>query len=147
MPDLVRRVEARRVGPMSGVGHRLGRGGRDFNQAVAPFEPILASLAALPRSRPCDHSRVFREFGRSRQVVLLSLAGLDNLISTAGIGENAPQTRARICAWLAWYGVELDPAAESSRDRRLRPGRHSRHRLNNPGGRRSGDREPRSLAA
>lgn len=37
-----------------------------------------------------------------------SLGGLDALAFTAGIGENSPKMRHRICAWLAWLGVALD---------------------------------------
>jgi acetate kinase len=40
-----------------------------------------------------------------------SLGGLDAFVFTAGIGENAPEIRARICERLAWLGVEIDPAA------------------------------------
>jgi len=37
-----------------------------------------------------------------------ALQGLDGLVFTAGIGENAPAIRAAICARLAWLGVRLD---------------------------------------
>lgn len=40
-----------------------------------------------------------------------SLDGLDGLVFTAGIGEGAPEIRARICARLGWLGVELDEDA------------------------------------
>jgi acetate kinase len=36
------------------------------------------------------------------------LNGLDTLVFTGGIGENAPQVRARICAGIGFLGVELD---------------------------------------
>lgn len=39
------------------------------------------------------------------------LQGLDGLVFTAGIGENAPQIRAAICEKLQWLGVEFDHAA------------------------------------
>lgn len=39
------------------------------------------------------------------------LGGLDALVFTAGIGENAPEIRRRILAGSAWLGVELDEAA------------------------------------
>jgi acetate kinase len=31
-------------------------------------------------------------------------------VFAGGIGENAPEVRARICAGLEWLGLELDPA-------------------------------------
>jgi acetate kinase len=37
------------------------------------------------------------------------LGGLDTLVFSAGIGENAPIIRRRICAGLGFLGIELDP--------------------------------------
>jgi acetate kinase len=39
------------------------------------------------------------------------LGGIDALVFTAGIGENAPEIRHRICQASAWLGIEVDPAA------------------------------------
>jgi acetate kinase len=39
-----------------------------------------------------------------------ALGGLDQLVFTAGIGENAPLIRALICRGLEYLGIELDPA-------------------------------------
>ena len=36
------------------------------------------------------------------------LGGLDTLIFTGGIGEQAPEIRRRICAGLAFLGIEVD---------------------------------------
>jgi acetate kinase len=36
------------------------------------------------------------------------LGGLDGLVFTAGIGENSPEIRKRICEASAWLGIELD---------------------------------------
>lgn len=41
------------------------------------------------------------------------LGGIDALVFTAGIGENSPEIRQRICAASAWLGIELDQAANS----------------------------------
>lgn len=38
-----------------------------------------------------------------------ALGGLDTLVFSAGIGEHAPVIRARICASLAFLGIEIDP--------------------------------------
>jgi len=40
-----------------------------------------------------------------------ALGGLDALIFTAGIGENSPVIRGRICEGLKWLGISIDPAA------------------------------------
>jgi acetate kinase len=37
-----------------------------------------------------------------------SLGGLDGLVFTAGIGEHAPEIRARVCSLLKWLGAEID---------------------------------------
>jgi acetate kinase len=42
------------------------------------------------------------------------LGGLDALVFTAGIGENAPEIRRRIGEASAWLGIELDDAANKA---------------------------------
>ena len=42
------------------------------------------------------------------------LGGIDALVFTAGIGENSPEIRRRICEASAWLGVELDTQANAS---------------------------------
>ena len=37
-----------------------------------------------------------------------ALEGFDTLVFAAGIGENAPEVRARICRGLDWIGIQLD---------------------------------------
>lgn len=48
--------------------------------------------------------RAVREVGS----LVAALGGLDVLAFTGGIGERAPEIRARICAKLAWLGIDLD---------------------------------------
>lgn len=43
-----------------------------------------------------------------------ALGGLDALVFTGGMGEHAPDIRARICAGLGWLGVEIDGAANAT---------------------------------
>lgn len=46
------------------------------------------------------------------------LGGLDGLVFTAGIGENSPEIRRRICEGCRWLGLELDnDANEKNRSR------------------------------
>ncbi|WP_158752114.1 acetate/propionate family kinase [Acidobacterium sp. S8] len=42
------------------------------------------------------------------------LGGIDGLVFTAGIGENSPEIRRRICEASSWLGVDLDPQANVS---------------------------------
>jgi acetate kinase len=51
--------------------------------------------------------RVARELG----ALAAALEGIDALVLTAGISENSPEMRARICARAAWLGLRLDEAA------------------------------------
>jgi acetate kinase len=51
--------------------------------------------------------RALREIG----ALTATLGGLDALIFTAGIGENSPLIRQRLCAQLGWLGIALEPSA------------------------------------
>ena len=42
------------------------------------------------------------------------LGGIDGLVFTAGIGENSPEIRSRICKASSWLGVELDEMANAN---------------------------------
>jgi acetate kinase len=53
--------------------------------------------------------RIRRELGS----LAAALGGLDALVFTAGIGENAAPIRSRVCADAAWLGVELDADANA----------------------------------
>lgn len=51
--------------------------------------------------------RAAKELGAMAAV----LGGLDGLVFTAGIGENSPEIRKRICESASWLGVDLDAEA------------------------------------
>jgi acetate kinase len=53
--------------------------------------------------------RIKREIGS----LLAALGGLDALVFTGGIGENAGQIRERICHDAEWLGIELDADANA----------------------------------
>ncbi|MDT6960740.1 acetate/propionate family kinase [Cupriavidus sp. SZY C1] len=60
--------------------------------------------------------RAAQEVGK----LAVTLGGLDALVFTAGIGANAPDVRARICAHLAeLFGIALDPAANGDNCQRI----------------------------
>ena len=54
--------------------------------------------------------RVRREIG----ALAASIGGIDALVFTAGIGENAHRLRARICAGLGFLGINLAPDANAA---------------------------------
>ena len=43
---------------------------------------------------------------------LAALGGADAIVFAGGIGENAPEIRARICAGLEWTGLAVDAARQ-----------------------------------
>jgi acetate kinase len=54
-----------------------------------------------------------KRIGRELGSLAAALGGLDAIIFTAGIGENAARIRARVCSDAAWLGVKLDSAANT----------------------------------
>lgn len=65
-----------------------------------------------PEAREAIDLYVYR-IARDIGALTSALEGLDGLVFTAGIGENAPSIRAAVCARLGWLGVRLDPAANA----------------------------------
>jgi acetate kinase len=59
--------------------------------------------------------RAVKEIGSLAAV----LGGIDALVFTAGIGENSPEIRRRICQASAWLGIELDPEANAGKRARI----------------------------
>ena len=64
-------------------------------------------LSADPRAAEAVALFVYRG-GRAIGSLAAALGGLDTLVFTAGIGENAPRIRALICQSAAWLGARLD---------------------------------------
>ncbi len=103
--------------------------------------------------------RIARELGS----MAAALGGLDALAFTAGVGENAPAIRERVCRDAAWLGVELDPQANSAggpritaersrvsawvvhTDEELTMARHARRLLASPTAREDGPVTSRAL--
>jgi acetate kinase len=79
---------------ISGVSH-------DMRELLASPDPRAAEAV--------DYFvyRITRELGS----LAAALGGLDALVFTAGIGEHAPEIRARVCRGAAWLGIDLDEAA------------------------------------
>lgn len=71
---------------------------------------LLASASAEAREAIDLYCyRITRELGSLAAV----LGGLDVLVFTGGIGENAAPIRAQVCAQAQWLGVRLDAAANA----------------------------------
>ena len=99
-----RRLDARAIEQI--VYHDSGLLG--VSGVSSDMRVLLAS--AEPRARLAIDLflyRIRRELGS----LAAALGGLDALVFTAGIGENAAAIRERVCLDAAWLGVELDAAA------------------------------------
>jgi acetate kinase len=72
------------------------------------FRELLAS--AEPRARFAVEVFCYR-VARHIASLAAALGGLDGVVFTAGVGENAAPVRAAICRASAWLGLELDEAA------------------------------------
>jgi acetate kinase len=51
--------------------------------------------------------------------LVAALGGLDALVFTGGIGENAAPVREAICRELGWLGLDFDPEANAVNDSRI----------------------------
>ncbi len=79
---------------------------------------LLASDAPAARLAVDVYTyRARRELGS----LAAALGGLDAVVFTAGIGENQPEVRARICVGAAWLGLEVDPDANRRNGPRISP--------------------------
>ncbi|HVQ11990.1 MAG TPA: acetate/propionate family kinase, partial [Vicinamibacterales bacterium] len=77
---------------------------------------LLASSA--PDARLAVDYFVYRA---TKEIAAMAAAmgGIDGLVFTAGIGENSPEIRKRICAASAWLGSELDEDANAHKAARI----------------------------
>lgn len=62
--------------------------------------------------------RIAREIGS----LAAALGGLDTMVFTAGVGENAPAIRERVVELCGWLGAKLDTAANQAGARRINAG-------------------------
>ncbi|MCA3131795.1 MAG: acetate/propionate family kinase [Betaproteobacteria bacterium] len=89
----------------------LGVSGLSADMATLLSSPAPAAALAIDLF-------VYR-IGRELGSLAAALGGLDALVFTAGIGENAAAIRARVCEAAAWLGVEVDPAANAAGGARI----------------------------
>lgn len=75
------------------------------------FRDLLASDE--PRARFALEVFVYRVV-RHIASLAAALGGLDGLVFTAGVGENAAPIRAAICQGCAWLGLDFDPDANQA---------------------------------
>ncbi|MGH6882437.1 MAG: acetate/propionate family kinase [Hypericibacter sp.] len=103
-PDEVESLLYRRSGMLglSGISS-------DFRDLLASEEPRARFAIAV------FCYRAIRQIGS----LAAALGGLDGLVFTAGVGENAAPVREAICRGCAWLGLELDKAANRANRSRI----------------------------
>ncbi|WP_375687751.1 acetate/propionate family kinase [Pseudooceanicola sp. LIPI14-2-Ac024] len=84
----------------------------------ADMRTLLAS--DNPRAREAIDYFTFR-IRRELGGMAAALEGIDALVFTGGIGENAAQIRAEVCAGLGWIGIEVDETANADGATRISP--------------------------
>lgn len=82
---------------------------------VSGISSDMRALLASPDPRAAEAVDLFvYRISRDLGSLAAALGGLDSLVFTGGIGENAAAIRARICRDAEWLGLELDEAANAS---------------------------------
>src|SRR5271168_504958 len=80
------------------------------------FRALLAS--DNPRAHFAVEVFCYRVAGHIASLAA-ALGGLDGIVFTAGVGENAAPVRSLICRACAWLGLELDEAANREHQQRI----------------------------
>jgi len=81
----------------------------------ASMKTLLESSATDTSAREAVDLFVY-QLTKHLGAMVAVLGGLDTLVFTAGIGERAPQVRARACAALGYLGLRLDEDANARND-------------------------------
>jgi acetate kinase len=82
---------------------------------VSGISSDMRTLLASPDPRAAEALDLFvYRIGRELGSLTAALGGLDALVFTGGIGENAAAIRARACRGAAWLGLDLDEAANDA---------------------------------
>src|SRR5262249_35839958 len=91
---------------------------------VSGISSDVRTLLASPDVRAAEALDLFiYRIGRELGSLAAALGGIDALVFTGGIGENAVPIRARVCRDAAWIGVDLDEEANARAGPRIsRPG-------------------------
>lgn len=106
-----------------GVVLHLLRGGRSIDEVedilnrrsgLLGLSGLSGDMAELLVSQDARAGEAVEAFCRTARRWLAGLAGVlggvDRVVFSGGIGENAPRVRAAICEGLVFMGVDLDPA-------------------------------------
>lgn len=79
-----------------------------LSELSSDMRALLASKD--PRAKQAVDFFVYR-IGREMGSLAAALGGLEGIVFTGGIGENAPSIRSAVCEQARWLGVQLDEGA------------------------------------
>jgi acetate kinase len=97
----------------------------DRHSGLLGISGVTSDMQALLEMRERDpHASQAVEmfcYSARKHIAAMSaaLGGLDMLVFTGGIGENAPAVRAQICSELAFLGISLDLGANTRNERSI----------------------------
>ncbi|MGH1570387.1 acetate/propionate family kinase [Methylobacterium sp. P31] len=117
-PGLVLHLIRERGLDPDAVAHLLNEGSGLLGVSGLSDDVRVLQASADPRAAEALALFAYRAV-REAGSLMAALGGLDALVFTAGIGENAPAVRAAICAGLAWAGVALDEACNAAGHERI----------------------------
>ncbi len=81
---------------------------------VSGISGDMRTLLASTRPEAAEAVELYcTRIGREMGSLAAALGGLDALVFTGGVGENAAPVRATVCAGARWLGIELDQAANA----------------------------------
>jgi acetate kinase len=83
-----------------------------LSRISSDIRPILAALPHNPDARLAVEVYVHR-IRQTVGAMAATLCGVDGLVFTAGVGENATEIRERVCQNLGYLGLEFDSAANA----------------------------------
>ena len=87
---------------------------------VSGVSSDMRELLASPEPRAALAIDLFvHRIGRELGSLAAALGGLDAIVFTGGIGENAAPVRDRVCRHAAWLGVAIDPEANDAHGPRI----------------------------
>jgi acetate kinase len=113
----------------------LGMGVRDVERLIYEQSGLLgmsgisSDMRVLlasedPAARLAVDVFVYR-IGRELGSLAAALGGVDAVVFTAGIGENQPEVRRRVCRDAGWLGIEIDDGANARAEERISSDRAS----------------------
>ena len=113
-------ISSRRSGSRRRTSRRCSTRSRGCSAFPASATTCATCSRAASRTRGSRWTTSCISAAKQIGALAAVLGGVDGLVFTAGIGENSPEIRNRICDASAWLGIELDAGRQRTRAADLR---------------------------